>query len=435
MVKTTKTEMGRSVKYAYRLSDKVLAPQPIERTNVKLSDSLFDDSTINGLEHCSWGEEWQETANFLKLIRRWWNCVNVQSKFAATHKRDDRRLHISAEEKTQLQFLQAFYEWLAEWQAMLNSKKTGLSRETFLAAMQTTSALKELAEYLLEGTCLEYVLLGKINSDPIERRFGWYRQLAGTNYFISVRQFLEAEKKIRLQCLTKFGKLTLSEVAEVFHDTTAAEKEKIELTARGILALLSSESLSSNVKLNGEEGIIFYIAGYISRSVLKKTSCDTCSDLLVKSMDAPEIDVASDDEDSQEKTEFLRAVDRGGLVTSSELVYVICVHALQLKEELFDGAEIQEMFLATDSPRSAFVSILGRKIYGTPEAEELFNQKCDNGHTFLSFVLTTRPKFFNCMSKNFVSTLNDRIHASRKRAQKESKESAPGRKLKKLQSS
>jgi hypothetical protein len=79
---------------------------------------------------------------------------------------------------------------------MPNSKKTGLSRETFLAAMQTTSALKELAEYLLEETCLDYVLLGKINSDPIERRFGCYRQLAGANYFISVRQFLEAEKKI-----------------------------------------------------------------------------------------------------------------------------------------------------------------------------------------------------------------------------------------------
>jgi hypothetical protein len=234
--------------------------------------------------------------------------------------------------------------------------------------------------------------------------------------------------------MTKLGKLTLAEVAEVFHDTTAAEKEKNELAACGILALLSSESLSSDVKLNGEEGIIFYIAGYISCSVLKKTSCDTCSGLLVKSMDPPDIDV-SDDEDSLEKTEFLRAVDRGGLVTPSELVYVICVHALQLKEELFDGGEIQEMFLATGSPRSAFVSILRRKIDGTPEAEQLFNQKCDNDHTFLSFVPTIATQFFNCMSKNFVSTLNDRIHASRKRAPKESKESASGRKLKKLQSS
>lgn len=65
-----KKEMGQSVKYALKLTDKVLAPQPIERTKVLLADSFFHDSTINALEHFS-GEHpsWKETARFMKLIR------------------------------------------------------------------------------------------------------------------------------------------------------------------------------------------------------------------------------------------------------------------------------------------------------------------------------------------------------------------------------
>lgn len=73
-------EMGKPVKFAHKLSDKVIAPKPIERTKVELADRFFHDSTIAGLEHfCREGgpPEWQSTADFLKLIRRFWNCVNV----------------------------------------------------------------------------------------------------------------------------------------------------------------------------------------------------------------------------------------------------------------------------------------------------------------------------------------------------------------------
>ena len=44
---------------------------------------------------------------------------------------------------------------------------------------------------------VDYVLLGKIQSDGIEGHFGHLRKLAGGNYWASVRQFMEgeAEKK------------------------------------------------------------------------------------------------------------------------------------------------------------------------------------------------------------------------------------------------
>ena len=46
-----KLELGKPVKYAYKLSDKVLHPMPIEKTNVNLADCLFHESTINALEY------------------------------------------------------------------------------------------------------------------------------------------------------------------------------------------------------------------------------------------------------------------------------------------------------------------------------------------------------------------------------------------------
>lgn len=173
---------------------------------------------------------------------------------------------------------------------------------------------------------LDYVLLGLINSDPLEGRFGWYRQLAGTNYYLSVWQFLEAEKKIRLKSLVKFAKLNMSEVANVFQSGKKSAEEQIEVAAANLLALLPSEVLGDSLQLDQAEGIVYYIAGYIARSILKRTRCDSCPCLLVVSREAPEISVQDEENEEtvQAKEKFLRFVDRGGLVTPSELV--ACVY-------------------------------------------------------------------------------------------------------------
>jgi len=99
---------------------------------------------------------------------------------------------------------------------MTGSGKQGLTRETFLAILQTTKALVKLTKYLLEEEDFAYVMLGHLQSDPLEKRFGWYRSLGGAVYFVSVRQILEAEKCIRLRALLKFSGLSLSEVKKTF---------------------------------------------------------------------------------------------------------------------------------------------------------------------------------------------------------------------------
>jgi hypothetical protein len=209
-------ELGKPIKIAHKLSDKVLSPKPIERCNVMLAECFFHESTINGLSHYSPDHpEWAETAEFLRIIRTWWNIVNVRSLSIGARKREPMKMPIRESDCAQLDFLRKFTSWLEEWYNSALSagkKKNTLSRETFLAARQTTGALPELAAYLLNDADISFILLGQITSDSIERRFGQYRQMAGGNFFISVRQILEAEKAIRIKCLVKFSHITLQKV-------------------------------------------------------------------------------------------------------------------------------------------------------------------------------------------------------------------------------
>ena len=102
-----------------------------------------------------------------------------------------------------------FAVWLKEWQST-GEKGSSLSRETFQCAIQTSTAIPSLVKYLLEEKeGLSFILLGKFNSDAIERRFGFDRQSAAGNYYLSVRQFLEAEKSMRIRCLVRHSKLAL----------------------------------------------------------------------------------------------------------------------------------------------------------------------------------------------------------------------------------
>ena len=68
----------------------------------------------------------------------------------------------------------------------------GLSRPTFNASLQTSGAFPLLIDYLIDEWCIEYILTGHIQSDILESRFGWYRQLCGANYYNSVLQFMQA---------------------------------------------------------------------------------------------------------------------------------------------------------------------------------------------------------------------------------------------------
>lgn len=426
-------ELRKPVKLAHKLTQKVLSPRPIERCNVMLADRLFHESTIAALRfYAKIGEnpDWGKTANFLEVIRTWWNIINVRTTSAGWRKRDEQRKPIFGTDCDQIQFMNSFGSWLREWQGMGN-KKESLSRETFFCAIQTTTAIPKLVDHLLKKKSLSYVLLGKMNSDPIERRFGHYRQLAGANYFLSVRQFLEAEKSIRIRALVKYSNLVMSEITEL---TSGNEDAQLQQQVEAVLSLIEDKSLEIQETEEGDESIVYFVAGYIAKGLLKKTKykCQLCIQLISESDDMPPILFAEETEDFQmERARFLNQVNRGGLIKPSDLLFLICLHAHQLHKVLFCEDEIKNTFLS-HLPRAVFSEVLKKKLLENHETRNLVDVKCSMDHNLSGMVTHAAKVFCNCMLKNYVSEVNDKLHEGRKR-NATGKDSKAERKIAKLQ--
>ena len=91
---------------AYRLSDKVLNPAAIERTDVSLSNACIHESTSHGLKYYSKHrfENFSETAEVLQIFRNWFNTVNVNSLFSDQRARDPNRDAITRENRVIVSF-------------------------------------------------------------------------------------------------------------------------------------------------------------------------------------------------------------------------------------------------------------------------------------------------------------------------------------------
>ncbi len=83
---------------------------------------------------------------------------------------------------------------------------------------------------------LSWILLGKFQSDSLESRFGWYRQLSGANYFISPKQLLESERKIKALSLIKFSHISPADIQVVNDDNGASPDLSEPLLSRVIQA-------------------------------------------------------------------------------------------------------------------------------------------------------------------------------------------------------
>ena len=96
-----------------------------------------------------------------------------------------------------------YHLFFSTWRQQKSDKK--LTRETFLACEQICLVLRDLATYLIQENGFRFVFLGQISSDPVEKRLGLYRQMSGSNYFISQKQIEESERKLKILSIIKNG--------------------------------------------------------------------------------------------------------------------------------------------------------------------------------------------------------------------------------------
>ena len=185
------------VKFAYKLFYKALNPSTFERQNVKLVLEIFNNFTSEALALL--GKElqiphYENTSVFIKIITTWWSIVNVKTPWKGTRLRNLFETPLTADKNSKSRkYFEYFIKWLENWNA--RSDNTGkLTKETFSALHHVTNALLEISDYCLTKLKANYILFGKFQIDSLEARFGQYRQLAGGQYDVSLRQIYEWEK-------------------------------------------------------------------------------------------------------------------------------------------------------------------------------------------------------------------------------------------------
>lgn len=201
----------------------MLNPTSIERQYVNLCVRLFDEKNIAALKitHENKISVVDGTISLMEIITKWWKLVICQSCSKGIRLKDpfyDPILNIT---DNNVKFLQSFLEWLNLWENLSSrSNRLGkLTSDTQLSISHTTKTLILLIKYLFQKHDFQFVLLGTLQTDDFEARFGQYRQMSGAVYHtsISVTQILESERKLKMLSLINLesamkGKLQLKEI-------------------------------------------------------------------------------------------------------------------------------------------------------------------------------------------------------------------------------
>jgi hypothetical protein len=136
------------IKKGYKLSHKSLYPNNLERQKVGLVDNRFHHSTIAAVQDC---REYEETAMFLEIIKKWWDTVTTKSTFLGVMKRNDWSGPISDINDEKVIFLKTFVSWIQNWNLQCQQNIcTGLYKDTFEALERSIKVLIDLIHYSLE---------------------------------------------------------------------------------------------------------------------------------------------------------------------------------------------------------------------------------------------------------------------------------------------
>lgn len=308
---------------------------------------------------------------------------------------------------------------------MARIRKSWTLQRKFLATRHTCTALSECCRYLLPHLGFDFILLEKLQSDNINSRFGWYRQLSGANYFISVREVFQSEKKIRAVSLLKFSHITMYDLdaaIDLQEDRDSLETLKLAFKIRGKLKIDYIPSTS-------EENIVLYVCGAICRSTLRTTKCSSCREVLCSDSELnSELDI-DDVTDPNSCLNFQNIVTRGGLLKPTDYAYVLCIESFRVFEEIRSNEDLISSLLQCSKQRHLFRRIVEYVMDESTYMHSVFgHDTCTERHNVSMFMIC---RFFNTMMKGLTRNLTIESQA---RADFSRKTTLAKRKVSKLRS-
>lgn len=181
----------------------ILTPHSV--MNVKLAAQVLS-CQVGSVLRAYGPPEAAETASFIILMDRFFDCLNTRNLDEATRRRKPDLAPYRAVDDARFDFLEDdFLGYLQRWKQSVDSRpgftasdrqKMFLSHQTYKGLVMTVKAFVEATKYLLTHG-VEFVLSNKFCQDPLEQHFGRHRCLGRTNDNPTVHQFGYHETLLR----------------------------------------------------------------------------------------------------------------------------------------------------------------------------------------------------------------------------------------------
>lgn len=346
-----------SLRKAPKLTYQALHPGS-NKQSVPLAISIVHDTTITAIE--SYFPERKDVSQFLKIFNTWWKISNSKQRFSSDVISN---AIVAGDNKTD--FYKSLASWIDNWR---ESPAFTLTTQTASAFTFTLRSQAMLIDELL-GDGYQYVLTGRLQSDPIERRFSQYRQMSGGRFLVSLREITNSERILSCRSLIKedfnFWEEDLRPIElQSFHIINEMLQNRIDEINECTLDDHSAEVATT-------------VAGYIARKLQDRSKCGVCKMLLTGSTNDLEHDA------------YLSQLSRGGLfVPSKKLADFVC-HCFAI----LDLIEKDILSVSTNVTNSATSSL---KLYG-PICDFTCENHRDWGFQFATKIVTN--VFFNNKQK------------------------------------
>lgn len=285
--------------------------------------------------------------------------------------------------------------------------------ETHSALLHTTKCFIELCPYLLNNLQFDCVLLGKMQTDNLEARFGLYRRMSGSNYHISVQQVFESERKLKGLSLLRIvsrsrGTLEIKEIV-----TQCNETEETVTLEPNIIEEILYQCMEVEIEREVLQTIV-YISGYAARktfyAVCKKNRCKRCYTFLMT-----EREIVVETSDYGDFVQYIQNLDMGGLKYPSDTVLNVGITAYRIFTSII-SSECEDWFLMQQNQFCTLATLFIEGVKLDDFLPLTVNEPCECGVTRMALLRSICRKWANIFLNNY--TKNKQNELAEKAAQK-----------------
>lgn len=198
------------VKSEYRLCPKLTRDHiylsSVSKMRVSYAAQVLSATVANALEHL-WGDSVQKTVEFIRMMNKWFDIMNVRSLYEGQHSRNPNLEPFKDVNDPRLQWLQTdFLVYLTEWKDAVEGRPNTftkkqkqmmqLSLQTIKGFQITCNSVAEIVRIVLASGA-EFVLTNHLNQDPLEQLFGHCRHKGGSNSNPNIADACQALNTIR----------------------------------------------------------------------------------------------------------------------------------------------------------------------------------------------------------------------------------------------